>query len=243
MLFSILVYDSGDIPSAWTGLTEGINSLTLPPALNIHIFAMYLGGLGKQLVAIATWVDDNHEEGRKLIDKVGKATNCSLNTTTAKTVTDYTTTNDKLVTFGNQGRSYALNLKKWTPTSASVLAKYHHTIPSEGSMISIHSLRTPESNEDSVFGAREDHIMVDIVAITSDPALKDETAVWGQGLVSELRKKDSQNILDSAYISLIDYDDIDLKKIYGKHLNALISLKKKYDPDNIFKHSAPKIIV
>lgn len=85
--------------------------------------------------------------------------------------------------------------------------------------------------------------MVEIVSMTADPALKEETAAWGQDLLRELKEQDGKNVLDSAYVSLLDSDDADLKKIYGRHLETLVSLKRMYDPENVFKHSAPRISV
>lgn len=107
-------------------------------------------------------------------------------------------------------------------------------------MVSIHSLRSPKPNKDSVFGAREDHHMVEIVSMTSDPVFKDETATWCQDFLEELKGQDVSNVLDSAYISLFHAEDANLKKIYGRHLNTLVSLKSKYDPENVFKHAAQK---
>lgn len=110
-------------------------------------------------------------------------------------------------------------------------------------MVSIHSLRSPKPNKESVFGAREDHHMVEIVSMTSDPALKDETATWCQDLLQKLKGQDVSNVLDNAYISLLHAEDGNLKKIYGRHLNTLVSLKSKSDPENVFKHAAPKISI
>lgn len=243
MLVGTLIYDSSDMQSIWKSLTEGIGAITLPSALQIQLFAMDFPGMGKVLAAIVTWVSDDHEEGRKFIDQIAGFGNCVVNMTEAKAASKYAEDNEKLVAFGVYGRSYTMNLKKWTPASVSTLAKYSHSVPGGSAMISIHSLRSPKPNDESVFGAREDHHMVEIVSMTSDPALKSETASWGQGLLRELREQDAANILDSAYISLLDYEDADLKKIYGRHLDTLISLKKKYDPENVFKHAAPKLSV
>lgn len=243
MLVGTLIYESSDMQSIWTTLTEGIGGLTKPPPLQIQLFSMDFPGMGKVLAAIVTWVDDDHEEGRKFIDKIATFGNCIVNMTDAKTVAKYGEDNEKLVTYGVHGRSYAVNIKKWTPTSVRVLAKYSQAVPSGNAMISIHSLRSPKTNEDSVFGASEDHHMIEIVSMTADPALKEQASAWGQGLLRDLREQDAGNILDSAYISLLDHADADLKKIYGKHFETLVSLKKKYDPENVFKHSAPKITV
>lgn len=243
MLVSTLIYEASDMQSVWRSLTEGIDGLTQPPALQIQLFAMDFPGMGKVLGAIVTWADDDHEEGRKFVDQIANFGNCIVNMTEAKSATKYAEDNEKLTTYGVYGRSYTVNLKKWTPASVGVLAKYSQSVPGGNTMVSMHSLRSAKPNEDSVFGAREDHHMIEIVSMTSDPAFKDETAAWGQGLQRELREQDGANVLDSAYISILDFEDADLKKIYGRHFATLVSLKKKYDPENVFKHSVPKISV
>ncbi|KAL1864703.1 hypothetical protein Daus18300_007505 [Diaporthe australafricana] len=242
MLVGTLIYESSDMQSTWTSFTEGIRGLTLPPALQIQLGAKEFPGIGKVLAAIVTWVDDNHGDGRKMIDQIATFGNCIVNMTEAKTMVKYAEDNEKLVAYGVYGRSYTLNLKELTPTSVNLLAKYSASLPGGNAMISIYTLRSPKPNENSVFGARENHRMVEILSMTSDPALKDEAAAWGQGLLRELQEQDGENVLDSAYISLLDFEDADLKKIYGRHLETLVHLKKKYDPGNVFKHSAPKIL-
>lgn len=243
LLVSTLIYESSNMQSIWKSLTGGIDGLKLPPALQIQLFATDFPGMGKVLAAIVTWASDKHGEGRKWIDQIAGFGNCIVNMTEAKTVSKYAEDNEKLVPYGVYGRSFTLNLKQWTTASVNALAKYSQLIPTGNATITIHSLRSPKPNDDSVFGARRDHHLIEIVSMTSDPALKDETAAWGQSLLRELRDQDGPNILDSAYISLLDFEDADLKKIYGRHLDTLVSLKKKYDPENVFNHSAPKVSI
>lgn len=241
MLVGTLVYDSSDMKSIWTSLTEAYHDL--PAALCVQLFAMEFPQIGKVLGAIATWADDDHEEGRKWIDKFASIGNCIVNATEAKTLHKYGEDNEKLVAWGVHGRSYTLSLKSWTPESVSVLAKYSESVPSGGAMISVHSLRSPDLSEESnsVFGARQDHHMVEIVSMTADPSLEAEASTWGQALLRELKEQDPGNVLDTAYISLLDENDVDLRKIYHKHFDTLVALKKKYDPDNVFKHAVPKV--
>ncbi|KAF3762993.1 hypothetical protein M406DRAFT_73652 [Cryphonectria parasitica EP155] len=169
--------------------------------------------------------------------------NCIVNATEAKTVAKYSEDNEKLVSYGIHGRTYTVSLKAWTPTSVRILVTYSASVPGGNSMISIHGLRSPPANEDSVFGAREDHHMVEIISLTTDPALEGEVSAWGQGLLRELKEQDASNIVDSAYLPLLDYGEVDSKKIYGRHNETVVSLKKKYDPENVFKHAAPRVIV
>lgn len=62
MFVGMPLYESSDIESVWTSLAEGNRSLPLPATLQIQLFTMDFPQLGKVLTAIATWVDDDHEE-------------------------------------------------------------------------------------------------------------------------------------------------------------------------------------
>lgn len=241
MLVGTLIFDPSDMEAGWTNLTEGVQALDLPPALKVQFFSMEFPQLGNVFAAIITWVDDDHDKGRKWIEEIASLGKCIVNMAEEKTLTKYTEDNENLVHYGVHGRSYTLSLKRYTPKSVEVLAKYSKTVPGSKAMISIHTLSSPKPNEESVFGARETHHMVEIVAMTKDESEKERALQWGQGLLQELQQADPRNVLGSSYISLLDHGDADLKKIYGNHLDTLVALKRKYDPDNVFKHSLPRV--
>ncbi|KAG9252365.1 uncharacterized protein F5Z01DRAFT_625705 [Emericellopsis atlantica] len=243
LLVGTLVFDSTDMQAIWRKLTQGLQNITLPDPLQVQIFAMDFPGAGKVLAAITTWASDDHDEGRKWIDKVASLGTCIMTTTDAKTPATYAEDNEKLAPYGVYGRSFTLNVREFTEETAKVLAEYSQQVPSGNCMISVHSLRLPKENGDSVFGAREVHHMVEMVSMGVDPALEAQATTWGQALQKALCERDSGNILDSAYISLLDYDDADVAKIYNKHLDTLVGLKKKYDPENVFHHAAPRLPV
>lgn len=230
--------------SACSNLINGLGAMTIPLPLNVHIFGMELPGLGKTLAAIVTWVGDDHDEGRKAINQVASLGTCIVNTTEAKTLAQYVRDNEKFVTHGVYGRSYTVNLKDWTPTALRLVAKYNSTVPAGNAMICIHSLRSSRPSTESVFKERESHHVVEIVSMTADPTLEEDTSAWGTGLLKELKEQDKGNVRDSAYIAFLDYEDANLDKIYGQeNFDTLVLLKKKYDPDNVFKHAVPRIIV
>ncbi|KAI6778747.1 6-hydroxy-D-nicotine oxidase [Emericellopsis cladophorae] len=248
-----IVNDKGDIVDAEADLLKGIRGagpifgpiveLTIKVYPLDKIFAMDFPGAGKVLSAIPTWASEDHDEGRKWIEKVASLGTCIMNTTDAKTPATYAEDNEKLAPYGVYGRSFTLNVREFTEETSRVLAEYSEQVPSGNCMISVHSLRLPKENEDSVFGAREVHHMVEMVSMGVDPALEAQATTWGQALQNALRERDSGNILDSAYISLLDYDDANVEKIYNKHLDTLVGLKKKYDPENVFHHAAPRLLV
>ncbi|KAF3764480.1 FAD-binding domain-containing protein [Cryphonectria parasitica EP155] len=243
MLSATFIFESSDMEATWARLTTGLDSSDHPPELKLQTFSTDFPGMGPALACVVTWVSDDHRLGREWIDKVAAAGGkCLVSHTEAKTPTAYAVDNEKLVVWGVHGRSYTLNLRKWTPASVAVLAEFSRSV-ARGGMIAVHALSRARESDQSVFGAREDHLVIEIIATSPDPTLRREVDAWGVGCLKALREADPANVLDSAYISLLDEGDLATEKIYGEHLPAIVELKRKYDPANVFKHSSPKIPV
>ncbi|TGJ80430.1 hypothetical protein E0Z10_g8337 [Xylaria hypoxylon] len=244
---TLLIYDSSDLKSAWTNYAEGYEKLvakeSLPRALQLQPFGIELPGLGKVLGIGATWADADQEDGKKWFAKIAALGNCILNNPEPKSVSAFTAFNEALVVYGSYGRAYTLNLNKYSTKMADVLAKYTSLIPGGGMGISVHSLRAPVPSTESLFSSRVDHLMIEVIAITSVQDLEVKGADWARGLVEELKEVDGENVLDSAYVSLLADADSDYKKIYGPHYDKLVELKKKYDPENVFKYAVPRLSV
>ncbi|KAI0968680.1 hypothetical protein F4678DRAFT_442477 [Xylaria arbuscula] len=244
---TLLIYESSDLKTAWTNYAEGYEKLVaeqpLPRALQLQPFGIELPGLGKVFAVGATWADDDQEEGKKWFGKIAALGNCIVNSPEPKSVSAFAAFNETLIVYGSYGRGYTLNLKKYTTKTAEVLAKYTSLIPGGGIALSVHSLRAPAPSDDSVFGSRFDHLMVELVALTPVQDLELKGAEWSKGLIQELKEVDAENILESAYVSLLGEEDSDYKKIYGLYYDKLVELKKEYDPDNVFKYAVPRISI
>ncbi|GAP93091.1 putative d-lactate dehydrogenase protein [Rosellinia necatrix] len=242
---SLLIFESSDLKTAWTKYAEGYEKLAaaepIPRALQLQLFGIELPGLGKVLAVAATWADADQSEGKRWFDKVAALGACIMNNPEAKTVSAFTAFNETLVVYGSYGRTYTANLAKYTPKTAEILAKYTASIPGGGIAIAVHSLRAPAPSEVDVFGSRYDHLMLEIVAMTPAQDIAEKGAVWALELIQELKDADPENVLDSSYVSLCGEHDSDNKKIYGVHYDKLVALKKKYDPDNVFKYAVPRL--
>ncbi|KAI0115636.1 hypothetical protein GGR51DRAFT_576675 [Nemania sp. FL0031] len=244
---TLLIYDSSDLKTAWTNYAEGYEKLIaaepLPRALQLQPFGIELPGLGKVLAIGATWADADQEEGKKWFSKIAALGTCIMNNPEPKSVSAFTAFNETLVVYGSYGRAYTLNLDKYTKKSAEVLAKYTELIPGGGIAVSVHSLRAPAASKESVFGSRVDHLMIELVAMTGVQDLEAKGAEWSRNLVDDLKAADPENVLDSSYVSLLADEDSDFKAIYGAHYDKLVELKKKYDPDNVFKYAVPRLSI
>ncbi|KAJ2976933.1 hypothetical protein NUW58_g7963 [Xylaria curta] len=244
---TLLIYDSSDLKAAWTSYAEGYEKLVavepLPRALQLQPFGIELPGLGKVFAVGATWADADQEEGKKWFGKIAALGTCIMSNPEPKSVSAFTAFNETLVVYGSYGRGYTLNLNKYTTKTAEVLAKYTSLIPGGGIAVSVHSLRSPAPSNESVFGSRVDHLMLELVSMTGVQELEAKSAEWSGNFLQELKESDPENVLESSYVSLMADDDSDYKKIYGEHYDRLVELKKKYDPDNVFKYAVPRLAV
>lgn len=233
--------------AAWTSYTEGVEKLSseegLPPALQLQTFAFDLPNIGKALAIAGSWADADHEEGRRWFDKVAGLGKCMVNQTGTASLLQYVEDNEKLMPSRVHGKMYAVNLRRWAPRSVGILAKHSLLLPVPGTAISIHTLRAPRPNEDSVFGSRTEHHMVEMIGLTADPGSAEAGSLWGQALRRELREEDPGNVLDGVYVSLSHDEDGDVERIYGSRYQTLLGLKRKYDPENVFKYAVPRLAI
>ncbi|RYP00865.1 hypothetical protein DL764_006388 [Monosporascus ibericus] len=246
LLVSLLIFESSDLKTTWTTYAEALEKLVaeqpLPNALQLQHLGVELPNLGKVLAVGATWADPDHEEGRGWMGKIASLGNCLVNNPEPRPVTAYIEANEAMLTFGSCGRTFTVSMRKLTPKSAEVLARHTALLPAGCMAISAHMLHAPAPSEDSVFGCRVEHHMLELLTITPQQDLETKGAEWARELARDLRESDPDNVLDSPYVALVGDDDADYRRIYGSHYDALVTLKRKYDPDNVFKYAVPPAV-
>jgi hypothetical protein len=208
--------------------------------MQVQFMFVEFPGKGKVFGIAATWSSGDVKQGSIEMDKLAALGPCIFDHREVKTPTKYLEDNDTVVPYGVYGRCFTLSIKKLTPQTAAVLAKYSSQLPSPISMLWTHALRKPVESEDSVFGGKTVHTILDICAFTNDEELKLRTIEWGRGLQQAVRDKDSDNVLDSGYLPLMDTTEVKMQKMYHRHLPTVRALKIKYDPDNVFRYALPQ---
>ncbi|KAF3025912.1 hypothetical protein E8E14_014896 [Neopestalotiopsis sp. 37M] len=248
ILHSLIVYESTNLEATVLSYTQSYEQIKgsgeLPAALSLQPMIAELPGLGKAFALLVVWGTDDHDEGRRWFDKVAGLGHCLMNSPEPITLHKFVKDNEEnLVTWLSYGRTYTTSVKRWTPKTAKVMAKYGKLIPGGGTALSVHTLRTPKPSEESVFGSRIDHLMIEIIAVSPDQMYEEKAAAWALAMQKELKELDPDNILEGSYISLLGDEDTDLSKVYGEHYDVLLDLKEKYDPRNVFKHAIPRLPV
>ncbi|KAI0019640.1 FAD-binding domain-containing protein [Xylariomycetidae sp. FL0641] len=265
MLSSMLAFDSGDLARTWAAYAAGLEALQLaggdvPRALQLQPVGMDTPA-GKAFAVLATWTGADLAAGRAWIGRVagllvrddgggggGGHVPCLSQGAAAPAMTPeaFVRANEALVRHGSFGRSYSLNFRRFTPATAQALARGHRRVPPAGCLLSVHMLRAPAEGEGegqaSVFAAREQHHMLELVAITHDETIQAQAEAWAREVIRDLKESDPENILESSYVALVGEGEADYKKIYGQHYDELLALKKKYDPENVFRYAVPRLL-
>lgn len=221
---------------------KAMESKELPDVLQLQPAVMEIPGIGISFGIIGFWAGTDEEEGRQWMKKVAGAGKCIMEMTQPITLTEFVEANEKLVTWPSYGRTFTVSFKRFTPKTIEVLSKHGLTPPGGGLSFSVHTLRHPRPSEESVFGSRDAHHMLEIIALGGDASMQEERAVWASKLKEELQTEDPDNMVDSTYVSLGTDRDTDLKKVYGHHHSTLLELKKKYDAENVFKYAVPRLL-
>ncbi|KAG7409058.1 FAD-linked oxidoreductase aurO [Fusarium oxysporum f. sp. rapae] len=248
IISSTIIYESSNLEAALTSYTQHFEGLLctqeLPVCLQLQPAIMQMPGQGVVLGVIATWHDENKEEGLSWIKNIAKAGTCDMEATRETTIAEMLQNNEKLVTWPSYGRVFTLNVRKLTTKTIEVLARHCSDAPGGGLIFSYHTLQSAqEPTQNSVFGTRTRHHMLEIYALVADSSIAEDRMRWAAQVKADLETEDADNILEGSYISLSSHEDANLKKVYGRHYSTLADLKRKYDAGNVFKHTIPRLLL
>ncbi|KAF0639677.1 hypothetical protein FPSE5266_08948 [Fusarium pseudograminearum] len=248
ILSSTIIYDSTDLTAALTSYTQHYERLLesgqLPVYLQLQPMVAQMPGQPVILMIIATWHGEDKDEGRSWIKNIAGAADCIMEDTKEITIAEMLENNEKLVTWPSYGRVYTLNAKRMTEKALQIVGKHCANAPGGSLIFSYHTLLSAQEPEQkSVFGTRARHHMLEIYSVLADKNIAEERVRWAAQVKADLQVEDADNILEGSYISLGSHEDVNLKKVYGKHYETLAALKRKYDPENVFKHSVPRLVL
>ncbi|KAL4867031.1 hypothetical protein BDV12DRAFT_187018 [Aspergillus spectabilis] len=75
----------------------------------------------------------------------------------------------------------------------------------------------------------------EITALVQNKDNLEAAMAWGREFQEALQKTNTDNIVLASYVPFLTPEEMDHAKVYGEHLPFLRELKKRLDPENIFK--------
>ena len=146
--------------------------------------------------------------------------------------------------FGGRGRHWALrtrSLSRLTDEAEAVLLEAGVALTSQVSAISVHHFHGAAARvpvEDTAFGLRENHLMVELIA-GWEPSAGDDGArhrSWADHAAEALEP----HALPGGYPNLLGPEErARVFQAYGPNLPRLLALKRRLDPDNLFAAATP----
>jgi hypothetical protein len=214
----------------------------LPGALNAqHVVANT--PMGKCFTVSFLWSSSDCDEGRKSVDKISTLGMLLYSEVKETTIQEWLKESEAFVPMSAYGCNCSVNVREMTDEVVKIIAREILKMPDDPSTVfSTHQLRGPpaKTNGESFFGARAPHYLFDLVATSSDAGRARISWDWAKNFRDALQSFDPQNILPTTYICLTHPAEADLHIIYQENGDKLVETKRRYDPNNVFKHVLPK---
>lgn len=86
--------------------------------------------------------------------------------------------------------------------------------------------------------------MLEIIGCAATEDKRVESEKWALSLWNDFGEVAEKEILDHSYISLQYSDEMDsnaLRRFFGSHVDEILSAKKRYDPENVFDLTVPRL--
>ena len=242
----MIIYDSQDISKTYMEFNAADQTLLddgLPLELTVQQIA-FNPPTGRAFGVIFVWSGNDIEEGQRWKEKIASLSPVVMDTVAVTTIPDWFSANAGLVASSVYGSSGTHILRLITPEVAAAIGRSLVEMPFDPvTMFTIHQLRGPSAAPDntSVFAMREPHFMLEIMGCVTKEESKQESKQWISHTSNNVQQTDSSNILPNVYISLYpEYEE--LSKFFGSHVEEILALKGKFDPQNVFSLTVPRLM-
>jgi hypothetical protein len=257
ILAGTILFDSSNFAGSFKGYIDGVAALEsahdLPPELELQPIIINTP-MGRAFGILFFWASQNHELGRKYLEKVTALAPLLMNQVSLVTMSEFLAGVAAVIPNATHSHMRTLSVRRMTPTICEIIAKYNNSMSNDfANGISIHQIRStspscsPKTSLPAVFGAREPHYLVEMIGGTVDGNIEEtaKTADWVYGFEEELIRREPDEILDCRWVPLSRNELLkDLDKLFGKDNSTFVKeLKEEQDPNGIFKYAIPRLTV
>ncbi|MFE5111351.1 FAD-binding oxidoreductase [Streptomyces sp. NPDC056663] len=234
LLSGMVLYPWDQAETVLAGLSDIL--LESPDELTVQS-GVLPGPDGKPMVFLSpTWSGDDTAAGERALARLDTLGTPVISQTAPTTMPKMLAAIDAQFPFGRHVEIRPRSVPSLTSGVRDVLSLAGSTLTSPHSAVSVHSLhgagaRVPVA--DTAFGNRDPHLMIEIIALWEpDDTRAAKHRAWASNLTSALELE----ALPGGYPNLLGTDEVaQIAHAYGPNTERVLALKRRFDPDNVFR--------
>lgn len=221
-----------------------------PPELELQPFYANSPN-GRVFIVFFSWSSPDHERGQKYLNKVTSWSTVIHKQVTACTVPEILATMGQFVSRHAYANPRMLPVRTLTPAVIDTIDKYCGRMPTDPGVCftwHAHRANTPSTPngpacQPSVFGSREPHFLIQILANAVDKKNYNVVSKWGHDFRDELLQQGQEAVLPSRWIPLTPDNEMPTLDVLMGEDNAswLREMKKQKDSRGLFRYALPRI--
>lgn len=257
MLSGCLIWPTGDDHKTFVkdllGRLHQLYAEGLPKALN-PLFSVWDNlHFTRRVLVMLTWASDDHDEGRRWAAKLaalgGPSSPPAVDTLRPCRLLEGLRANDAFISPRVYGRCHTVTVRAAERTRfVEAITEHTAHFPARGVGMCLHrSVGRGEAHQgmadggDSVWGPRGEHTMLEIVSTTTEEASAEAAYEWALGLRRAVVSAVPDEVVGGGWLAMTPDEEVDLEKVFGEDYEFLLGLKRKWDPDNVFRNTVPRL--
>lgn len=140
---------------------------------------------------------------------------------------------------------FSINFRHLTPDTVNVISAHALKMPPElTTMFSMHEWRGPATegkHPDSIFPVRQAHFMLEILPAVKSLDRLPAAVEWAREFHQAMLENDPGNLMSGMYLPFVSPENMNPRQVLGEQYQALVELKRVYDPQNIFQFALAQV--
>ncbi|KAF2219665.1 hypothetical protein BDZ85DRAFT_285083 [Elsinoe ampelina] len=249
-----IIFESTDYANTIQKVHQGIEAMKaagdLPDEIDVQP-AYANSPFGLVFGVVFCWASPDIERGQKYLEKILSLAPVLMNQVVSCNVPGLFAAAAALAVSHAYVSARSINVRTVSQSLLDVIKRQCGLMPAAlGCLVTWHELRasSPSIQEEkslpSIFGAREPHYILEIIACAVEKEDLKAVTVWRKNFMNEVLEKAPEEVLECQWLPMTPGGELrGLEKLFGnENARFLKTLKRKKDPHNVFKHALPSLV-